>query len=205
MRQKESVVPSKFTNTAGSLALGASGLWLISLAVFLYEENVHNDWNTTVYLVWTASVLAAGALTFVATLGLRQRHSTAGTLGTVGLVILGFGVVASIVTWAAPGWMLIQGVGMLLIVLAIRSEGLVPRLASLAYGLGMVIGVVGYGVLTLMKVGTPDQYGDYPVAWTSGITVGLVIVAVGLFGIGTWLRSETHADTAAMPEQTPVL
>ena len=89
---------SKFTNTAGSLALAASGLWLVTLAIFWYGEDVFNDGNTTVYLVWTASILAAGVLTFVATLGLRQRHSTAGTLGTVGLVILGIGVVASFVT-----------------------------------------------------------------------------------------------------------
>ena len=196
---------SKFTNTAGSLALGASGLWLITLAIFWYGEDVFNDGNTTVYLVWTVSILAAGVLTFVATLGLRQRHSTAGTLGTVGVVILGIGVLVGIVAWAIPGWMLLQGVGMLLVVLAIRSEGLVPRPASLAYGSGMLIGVATHVVLTLMKVGTPDRYGDFPVAWRSGITVGLIIVAAGLAGIGTWLRSETPGDTAAMPEQTSVL
>ena len=96
----------------------------------------------------------------------------------------------AIVAWGIPGWMLIQGVGMLLFVLAIRPAGMAPRPSSAAYGSGMLIGVIVYGLLTLMKVGTADQYGDYPVAWGSGITVGLIIVAAGLAGMGVWLRSE---------------
>ena len=199
-----SAVPTKFTITAGTLALAASGLWLAVVAIYLFALNFDREWDTTLYWVWSVVILAAGALTIVATLGLRQRHGTNGKLATVGLVILGLGVVASFIAWAIPGWMLIQGVGMLLIFLAVRSTGLAPRMYSLAYGSGMLIGVAVYGVLTLMEAGTPDQYGDYPVAWGWGITVGLVIVAAGLFGIGTWLRSEQPADTAP-PEQTPAL
>ena len=194
-------MPTKFTNTAGTMALGASGLWLAVLAFFWLEQNV-NESDNTLYFIWTVIILAAGALTFVATFALRQRHETSGRLGTVGLVVLGAGVLVGIVAWAIPGWMLIQGVGMLLIFLAIRPTGLAPRRPSLAYGSGMLIGVAVYGVLTLMKVGTSDQYGDYPVAWGAGITVGLIIVAAGLAGIGTWLRSEKPADTATT-EQTP--
>ncbi len=108
----------------------------------------------------------------------------------MGLVILGVGVVFSIISWALPLWMTVQGVGMLLVSLAILPKRVAPRAASVAYGSGMLIGAILFGVLTAMKVGTPDQYGDYIVAWDIGITVGLGIVAGGLLGIGIWLRGE---------------
>lgn len=194
---------TKFTNTAGTLAVAASGFWLAVVAVYWIGQDVTADWDTTVYLIWTVIILAAGVLTLVATLGLRQRHDTVGRLGTVGLVILGIGVVASVVAWAIPGWMLIQGVGMMLFAWAIRPAGLAPRLSSIAYGSGMLIGVLVYAVFTVMKVGTADQYGDYPVAWGSGITVGLIIVAVGLAGIGLWLHEQPADIETSEQTHTP--
>lgn len=188
-----SAVPTEFTKTAGAFALAASGLWLASLAI-IWLGKFADDFDTWIYLVWSASILVAGAFTFVATLGLRQRHETFRRSGTVGLVILGVGVVLSIISWALPLWMTVQGVGMLLVVLAMLPKGVAPRAASVAYGSGMLIGGVLFGVLTAMKVGTPDQFGDYPVAWDIGITVGLGIVAAGLLGIGTWLRGEQPAS-----------
>ena len=190
-------MPTAFTRTAGSFALTSSGVWLAVLAIYWVGEEVASDWDTGVYLVWSVCILAAGAFTFVATLGLRQRHQTLGVLGTLGFVILGVGVVISIISWAIPAWMTIQGVGMLLVALAILPKGVAPRPASIAYGSGMLIGAIVYGVLTAMKVGTPGQYGDYPLAWGLGITVGLVIVAAGLLGIGRWLRGEEPADVDA--------
>lgn len=184
-----SAVPTEFTKTAGAFALAASGLWLASLAI-IWLGKFADDFDTWIYLVWSASILVAGAFTFVATLGLRQRHETFRRSGTVGLVILGFGVVLSIISWALPLWMTVQGVGMLLVSLAILPKRVAPRAASVAYGSGMLIGAILFGVLTAMKVGTPDQYGDYPLAWDIGITVGLGIVAAGLLGIGIWLRGE---------------
>jgi hypothetical protein len=188
-----SAVPTEFTKTAGIFALAASGLWLASLAI-IWLGKFADDFDTWIYLVWSASILVAGAFTFVATLGLRQRHETFRRSGTVGLVILGFGVVLSIISWALPLWMTVQGVGMLLVVLAILPKGVAPRAASVAYGSGMLIGAILFGVLTAMKVGSPDQFGDYPLAWDIGITVGLGIVAAGLLGIGTWLRGEQPAS-----------
>ena len=148
-----SAVPTEFTKTAGAFALAASGLWLASLAI-IWLGKVADDFDTWIYLVWSASILVAGAFTFVATLGLRQRHETFRRSGTVGLVILGVGVVLSIISWALPLWMTVQGVGMLLVVLAILPKRVAPRAASVAYGSGMLIGGVLFGVLTAMKVGT---------------------------------------------------
>ncbi|MEA1902416.1 MAG: hypothetical protein U9N56_02700 [Actinomycetota bacterium] len=186
-------MPTRFTKTAGSLAVAAAGLWLAALAMY-WVTQAPDDWNTTLYLVWSAIVVAAGVLTFVATLGLRRRHGGSGVLGTVGLVFLGLGVVVSIISWAIPGWMMIQGIGMLLVVVAVRRADGAPRAASVAYGSGMLIGVTLHLVLTALKVGTPDSYGDYPLAWGTGLTVGLVVAVAGLFGIGSWLRGEESVD-----------
>ncbi len=188
-----SAVPTEFTKSAGAFALAASGLWLASLAI-IWLGKFADDFDTWIYLVWSASILVAGAFTFVATLGLRQRHETFRRSGIVGLVILGVGVVLSIISWALPLWMTVQGVGMLLVSLAILPKRVAPRAASVAYGSGMLIGAILFGVLTAMKVGSPDQFGDYPLAWDIGITVGLGIVAAGLLGIGTWLRGEQPAS-----------
>lgn len=59
----------------------------------------------------------------------------------------------------------------------------------------LLIGAITFFVLTTMKVGTPDTYGDYPLAWGFGLGVGLIIAAGGLFGMGRWLNSKQPAGT----------
>jgi hypothetical protein len=185
---------ARFSRIAGTLALVASGLWLVALIIFGFGLGLTEDFDTTVYLIWSVSILAAGVLTFIATLGLRQRRGNFGGLGTTGVVVLGVGVGVSVLTWATPLWMIIQGVGMLLVVLSMRPISVGPRTALFAYGSGMLIGAITFFVLTAMKVGTPDSYGDYPLAWVFGLIVGLIIVAGGLLGMGRWLNSEQPAD-----------
>ena len=185
----------QFSNAAGTLALAASGLWLLALIIFGFGLGFTEDFDTTVYLIWSAAILTAGVLTFIATLSLRQRRGNLGGLGTTGVVVLGVGVVVSILTWATPLWMMIQGVGMLLVVLSMRPISVAPRTALFAYASGMLIGAITFFVLTAMKVGTPDSYGDYPLAWALGLVVGLIITAGGLLGMGRWLNSDQPADT----------
>lgn len=185
---------TRFSNTAGTLAQVGSSVWLIALIIFAFALGLTEDSETTVYFIWSASILVAGVLTFIATLGLRRRQEKLGGLGTTGVVILGAGVIVSLISWAIPLWMTIEGVGMLLVVLSIRPIGVAPRAPLFAYGSGMLIGAIIFFVLTSMKVGTPDSYGDYPLAWVIGLVVGLLIVAGGLFGIGRWLNSDQPTD-----------
>ena len=184
-------VPTKFTKTAGLFAIVASVLWVVSIAIFWLGQG--SDGNTG-YFIWSISVVAAGALTLVATVGLRRRLGGLGGLGMAGMIILGVGVVVSFITWATMLWMAVEGVGMLLITLAAWPIRLAPRPATIAYGSGMLLGAITFGVLTALKVGTPDSFGDYPVAWDVGFIIGIVIVAAGLLGIGLWLRGEEPAD-----------
>ena len=184
-------VPTKFTKTAGLFAIVASVLWVVSIAIFWLGQG--SDGNTG-YFIWSITVVAAGALTLVATVGLRRRLGGLGGLGMAGMIILGVGVVVSFITWATMLWMAVEGVGMLLIALAAWPIRLAPRPATIAYGSGMLIGSITFFILNAMKVGSVDRYGDYPVAWDIGFIIGIVIVAAGLLGIGLWLRNEEPAD-----------
>ena len=187
-------VPTKFTKTAGLAGIFASALWVLATVVYGGWNDVLFDWSTTSYDVFWAFVAAAGALTFLATLGLRARHGGLGKLGLAGLIILGLGVVAAIVlAWALPFWMALQGVGLLFIAVAAWPMRVAPRLPLVAYGSGMLMGIVAFVILNLMKVGSVDRYGDYPVAWAIGGAVGFIITAAGLLGIGLWLRGEEPA------------
>jgi len=188
-----------FSNAAGTLTLAASGLWLVALLIFGLGLGFAEDFDTAVYLIWSAATLAAGVLTLIATLSLRQRRGNLGGLGTTGVVVLGIGVVVSVLTWATPLWMTIQGVGMLLVALSMRKDSVAPRTALFAYSSGMLIGAITFFVLTTLKVGTPDSYGDYPLAWGFGLAVGLIITVGGLLGIGRWLNNEQPSD-ANMPD-----
>ena len=187
-------MPTKFTKTAGTAAIVASALWVVSLGIFWLSQDAVSDWNTTGYLIWSISVLAAGALTLLATIGLRRRLGGLGGFGIAGVIILGLGVAVSFFAWATIVWMAVEGAGMLLIALAAWPIRLAPRPPTLAYGSGMLLGAIWWGVFTALKVGTPDSYGDYPIAWDAGLTVGVAIAAAGLLGIGLWLRGEEPAD-----------
>jgi hypothetical protein len=54
----------------------------------------------------------------------------------------------------------------------------------MATGTGLAIGGAAWAVLRASQVGGPDQHGDYLVANAAGITIGSVILACGLIGIG---------------------
>ena len=76
-----------------------------------------------------------------------------------------------------------------------------PRLPMIGYGSGFLLGSVAFAVARLLEVGSIDEWGDYPLAYQIGGTVGFVIIAAGLFGIGLWLRSEEPADIDTTPDQ----
>ena len=192
-------MPTKFTNTAGFAGIAASALWVTVVAIFWIASAGDFD-STPLGLVFMASILGAGALTAWATAGMRQRLGGLGWLGLVGLVILGIGVAVSVFFWAIPFWMGLQGLGMLLVAVAAWPIGVAPKPATAAYGSGMFLGLVTFVVLRAMEVGPVDEWGDYEVAWQAGLTVGLLITAAGILGLGLWLRNEEPADIDSTPD-----
>jgi hypothetical protein len=152
------------------------------------------DSETAPWLVLTAALMGALALTVVLLVGLQRRHNGLGVPGVVGIVLTGLATVASVLAWAFPLWGGLLAAGGLTYAAAMWNRGIVPRGASLALGSGMIFGIGILAALTALEVGWRDSYGDYPAAWMAGVSVGMVITAAGAFGLGRFLRTENAVE-----------
>jgi hypothetical protein len=186
-------VPTRTTRRAGTFAFIAAGAWLAAAGAFALETIFADQWQVY-YGVFSALILVGGVFTLLTMVGLGKRLGGLGTVGIVALAIAGLGVAASLVAWAIPLWMGLQGIGYLIFASAVRSRDTAPRPSTLAVATGFIIGVAVFIVANLAKVGWTDSYGDYPLAWAIGTATGLLILGSGLIGWGTWLRSEEPAD-----------
>jgi hypothetical protein len=187
-------VPTRNTIRAGTFALAAAALWVAAAVTYALNRTVLDDWNRGIYGAYTALILAAGVLGLLAMVGASKRLGGLGKVGMIGLVITGVGVFMSLVAWALPLWMGLQGIGMLVFGTAALRRDIAPRTATLLVSSGFIIGVITYVVLTIAEFGPRDQWGDYPEAWVAGMVVGVSIAAVGLVGWGIWLRNEEPVD-----------
>jgi len=196
-------VPTKNTIRAGTFAMAAAVLWLIAATSYVLG-NALDNWDDADYYIFSAAVLVAGVLGLLAMIGVGKRLGGLGVLGMVGLVITGLGVLVSIITWAVPFWMAVQGVGMLLFGIAVLRSGIAPKWATLFVSSGFVIGTIAWYVGVAAEVGEPDSYGDYIVAWQIATVVGATLLAAGLIGWGLWLRSEEAIDID-IDHETPAI
>ena len=198
-------MPTTFTKSAGLLAIVSAVAWIIGLAAIAIaaglpeatgvdpDQFVANG-QTLSFIVGSTSLLAAGALMFVTMIGLYRRHGSLGILGIVGLGITGLGVVTLLIAWAFALWMTLIGVGVLLFAISLLRRDLSPRLWTVVWGGGMAVGAITWYVLRWLEVGDRDQWGDYPLAVAFALPIGVIIMAIGLIGVGRWLRSEEPVD-----------
>jgi hypothetical protein len=198
-------VPTTTTIRAGTLALWAAAFWLAASAVHWFDTvndlGGDKDWHVW-YLSWAVLVVAAGVLGLFVIAALGRRHGGFGAAGLVGLVIASLGVLLSIaVTWADMAWMALIGVGYLITGMRMWSRGLAPKASTVMFATGILIGVAAFIIAGTLEVGWINSYGDYPAAFIIGQVVGQGITALGLIGIGLWLRSE---EPAGIRTETPI-
>ena len=106
-----------------------------------------------------------------------------------GITVYSLGVAVTVVAgWAIQAWMIFFGVGLLLV--GAGSQAL--RASARLIGVGMLLALAVQLALTLAKVGTPDSYGDYPVAWTTATIVAAVAAAGGSLSMGRRSRIDEH-------------
>ncbi len=189
-------VPTRFTKRAGLAAMVAAGLWTAFAVLWLTDElaGLSERIDQSLALLAMASLVGAAALTVVVVVGLNRRHGGLGPMGTIGSVLVGLGVLATVPFWFVMGWGVLLAAGMLLVALAVHARGLAPTAATAAFGAAWTVGVSTWSVLRVLEVGTRDEWGDYPIVSPTAITVGVVILAPGLVGLGRWLSGETPAD-----------
>ena len=195
-------VPTQSTIRAGLFALVAAGFWILAAATYVMMDAQADEWQGY-YYAFSAGVLIAGVLTALALFGMKARHGGLGLSGTIGVWLYVVGVIFSVIAWAMPMWMGVQGIALLILALRVYALGLAPKAATVAMGGGFLLGVAAFFILTAAEVGWQDSYGDYPLAWIIGGVTGFVLLAAGLVGWGLWLRSEVAADIQAPSSPLP--
>jgi hypothetical protein len=206
-------LPTRATRDAGVLAYASAGLWIAFPAVWhlggwLYGRlddgtSAADEVGSNIQLVVIAAMgftLLAAAGTLLATmLSLHARHGGFSLAGMVGIAATGLGAAASLFGWFFIAWGSLLIAGTMLVAVDLWRRGIAPRRVVMATGTGLAIGGAAWAVLRASQVGGPDQHGDYLVANAAGITIGSVILACGLIGIGRWLSSEEPVE---LPDPT---
>jgi hypothetical protein len=192
-------VPTTTTKQAGTLALVAAAFWLMSAAVVwigIATEGDGDDWVVG-YIGWAISVGIAGVLGLFVMVALGKRHGGFGAVGLIGLVIASLGVALGVIgTWAAPAWMGLLGIGYLIAGIKMWGPGLAPKAATALFTFGMLAGVAGFVIADALEVGAVDSYGDRAASSIIGIVTGQGLTALGLIGLGLWLKNEDPIDTS---------
>mgnify|MGYP001814714602 CR=1 FL=1 len=92
------------------------------------------------------------------------------------------------VGWAVLLWLALYALGMLLV-----GAGSGNRVVSLI-GVSFGVGTGAFVLLTILEVGRPDSYGDYPIAWVSAFLIGTIGA-----GLGMLLWSHRAGEVADAP------
>lgn len=198
-------LPTSDTATGGRVAIGCALLWLILVAAWwvagLLEPvgGVGRNASGLSYAIgWAALMLAnLGLAVLIGTLD--RRHGGLGRLGSAASVLAALAAVASVAGWLFEGWGPLVLLATLMLSVAILGRDMAPRLPVLAIGLAFPLAAVTW--VTLRSIGGTfgDCCGMWGDDWTANavaVTVGGVLLALGLAGIGRWLRGEEPAPAA---------
>lgn len=179
---------------SGTTIIAAGVLWLAALGLAIAADVLEATSGTfdgteeTLWGIMTVAIVTAGLLTVAGLAGLR-RDLVMGRAGMVGLIFAGLGTAFGVVAWAFPIWGGLLGIGMLIFSLALIRQGQAPRWATISFGFGMLTGIAIFFLLDLLKVGSINSYGDYPVAGNIGAAVMLTTSALGSIGVGRWFNT----------------
>ena len=137
-------------------------------------------------MIGAALLVVAGVIQLV--MVLRAIRPVVGASSRVGVGVLGLGLAASAaVGWAIFLWLALYAVGMVLVGTAGGN-----RQASLI-GVSFATGTGAFILLTILEVGRPDSYGDYPVAAVTSLLIGTIGAGLGML---SWPRSSEEMRDA---------
>lgn len=161
--------------------------WSISVVLDRTRE-----WEGLPQLFWmvgAAALVVAGVTQLVVVL--RAARPVRGASTRAGIAFLGLGLAASMaVGWAVLLWLALYALGMLLV-----GAGSGSRVGSLI-GVSFGVSTGAFVLLTILEVGRPDSYGDYPIAWVSSFLIGTVGA-----GLGMLLWSQRAGEAADAPTE----
>ncbi len=189
-------VPTSFTVSAGRLAIAAALGWVLVPALMIASEltdRATGSWEGTpqlLFMVGMSILMLSAVFTAVLVVALVQRHGGLGVVGAIGIGLAMLGSLATFTAWFYLGWGSLIGLGSVIIAVVMRRRSIVPRGATIAFGLAWPVGGLVLALLDLLQVGPVDDWGDRPAALLGGLSVGSVAFAVALVGLGRWLATE---------------
>ena len=208
-------VPTRATVSGATIALAGGGLWVLyaitNLAmVHLYDranDNGDPESSSPLQLLliapWAVSLVGALAMLFATGMILKDRHGGFRLAGWLGLAALAVAVPFGLVGWFIAGWVTLLATGAVLLSFELVRAGIAPRAPAIGLAVGPALGILVWGVLRLVELGSPDQYGDYPAASLAGLAVGCTVLATGLYRMSDWLRNEDPIEFDAPSHPMP--
>jgi hypothetical protein len=200
-------LPTRSTKTAGGFAIVSAALWLTVIGSWWFAGLLDPDLGRSSgayvpYALGAGALIGATSLMVAAMAGLVRRHGGLSAMGNAGLVIAGVGAVGSLFAWVFTGWGTMTMIGALLFGVALWRREVAPRLPTLLFAGGPIVGALVWSVVRGAQ-GTIDLGGFWGERWFAneiGLALGGAILAVGLIGLGRWVRSETPTDVD-VPDQ----
>ena len=174
-----SVQDTKFN----AVAIIAAILWLAipvtwSTASILDRTRAWEGSPQQFWMIGWAALVVAGVLTLWMVVRRFDRTHNSSSFVAAAFAIYGLGLAASVIVgWALVVWMTLYGAALLMFAGGMGNLRRVTRFV----GGAMLAGVAAQIILTMMKLGTPDSYGDYPIAWTTSMYIATVAAAIGLY------------------------
>lgn len=152
--------------------------WLLvpamwSISILLERTREFEGSPQAFWFLGAASLIVASAMTGY--LALKTTEPVRSGRTKIGLGLLSMGMLVSVVAaWAIPIWTGLYAAGLLLVGMASGNR------SALFMGTALAIATVSFFVITALKVGTPDEFGDYPAAWAIATYVATVGAALGM-------------------------
>ena len=187
----------------GALAQWCGLLWLMMVVtwwVAAYLEpvgGVDPGPSAVVYGIGYFSLLVAEVLLVLLSVALVRYHGGLGWRGVTAPSLMSLAVPISVVAVFYVGWGVLVMAGCLLMGGAMRARDQLPRWPTLMMGGGLLAGAVAWALLRLIDGTLLEYSGLWGTSWMAnlvGVSVGGSLLAVGLFGIGRWLREQSTAD-----------
>lgn len=193
---------------AGALAQWSGALWLTVVATWWIAGflepvgGVDPGPSAVVYGIGYSSLIAAEIMMVMVARALVRLHGGLGARGVLAPALISLAVPTSVVAVFYVGWGSLVAVGCVLIASAMLQRGQAPLLSTLAVGGGLLLGAITWAVLRAID-GTLFEYsGLWGTSWLAnliGVSVGATVLALGLLGIGHWLRKQQVAKDTGHP------
>lgn len=214
-------IPTRFTRNIGVVAILGALAWIGSViawwtaAIIAQPTGVHMVWNPStpgfgVYQTATNSFVVATVALLVTMAGLHKRHGGLGILSWVAMIFVFYVFQIASLTQSSSGafqaWGTVTTIGTLMFAIPLYRRDRAPRAGVFAFGAGGLVGTVIWIVMRLLAGPHREWGGLLAQYWTinlPAVTIGILVLAVGMLRLGLWLRREQPADILAHTQTVP--